>query len=206
MRARAGCLGCIGRMLGILLLGVAAGSVLVIAIDWVFAPWSFYLGGRFHVLPLWAGSARVHSAAGDYTLYLWLSPSRGGRTFNFPAFKGWAYLCTPRGERYPLRLYASMFEHPGTDTNGRELRIDLSTRRGFWSWNGDTRPRLTLKGRWQNPNLVMTDGGSLSVAFLPDGRLFDGPPRNQPRAREAVPVVIHEAPWTWSPGCEPPSR
>jgi hypothetical protein len=60
----------------------------------------------------------------------------------------------------------------------------------LWTGNWD-RPRLTLRGRWQNPDLVMNDGGTLSAAFLPDGRLYDGPPRNQPRAREPLPVVFH---------------
>ena len=208
MRSRAGCLGCIGRLLGILALGLVAGSALVIAIDWVFAPWAFYLGGRFHVLPVWSGTARIHAESGDYTLYLWMSPTRGGRTFNFPAFNGWAYLCTPRGERYPLRLSASMFEHPGTDTNGKEMRIGLYRRPWYWSWTGvwDRRPQLTLHGRWQNPDFVANDGGTLSVAFMPDGRLYEGPPRNQPRAHETVPVVIHEAGWVWSPQCGRPDR
>jgi len=195
-------------MAGFLILGVLAGSLFIIAIDWVFAPWSFYFGGRFHVLPVWSGTASVHSASGDYTLYLWMSPTRGGRTFNFPAFSGWAYLCTPRGERYSLRLTAYMPEHPGTDTNGRQMRVEMYRRPWYWSLSGvwDRRPRVTLNGRWQNPDLVTNDGGSLSVAFLPDGRLYDGPPRNQPRARETVPVVIHESSWVWSPACAAPGR
>ena len=207
-RSRFGCFGCIGRLLGILAFGLVVGSVLVIAIDWVFAPWAFYLGGHSHVVPVWSGSARTHTTSGDYTLYLWMSPTRGGRTFNFPAFRGWAYLCTPRGERYSLRLTASMVEHPGTNTNGKEMRITLYRRPWYWSLAGvwDRRPEVALRGRWQNPDLVMNDGGTLSVAFLPDGRLYDGPTRNQPRARETVPIVIHEAPWVWSPGCAPPGR
>jgi hypothetical protein len=206
MRLRGGCLGCVGRLIGILALGIAVGSGLVIAINWIFTPWAFYLGGQFHVFPLWAGRARAHTASGDYTLYLWMSPTKSGRLSNYPTFRGWAYLCTPHGERFSLRLNAYMFEHPGTDTNGMDMRVDMYRRRWFWSWSGDQRPRLTLRGKWQNPDLVTTDGGSLSVAFLPDGRLYDGPAGRQPRARETVPVVIHEVPWVYSPQCATPAR
>jgi len=207
-RRRAGCLGCLGRLVWTLALGVAAGSAFVVAIAWIFAPWSFYLGGRFHALPLWSGSARAHTSSGDYTLYLWMSPTRGGRTFNYPTFYGTGVLCTPRAERYSLQLRAYMFEHPGRDTNGKEMRIELYRRPWYWSWTGvwDHRPGLTLRGRWQNPDFVANDAGTLSIAFLPDGRLYDGPPARQPRARETVPVVIHEVPWAWSPPCETPAR
>lgn len=200
MRRRLGCVGCLGRLALILVLGLA----LVIGIDAVFAPWAFFLGGTFHILPVWQGTARLHAASGNYTLYLWMSPTRGGRTFNYPAFNGWASLCTPTGERYPLRLTASMFVHPGRDTNGQEMRIDMYRRPWYWNFAGtwDRRPRLTLRGRWQNADFVANDGGTLSVAFLPDGRLYDGPARSQPRARETLPVVVHEVPWTtWFGDC-----
>jgi hypothetical protein len=203
-RALGGCAGCIGRFIRIVVLALVAGVALIVAIDWLFAPWAFYLGGTFHVLPVWQGIAKVHSSSGDYTLYLWMSPTRGGRTFNLPVFNGWAALCTPTGERFPLRLRAYMFEHPGTDTNGKEMRIDLYRFPWYATWTGawDHRPQLTFRGRWQNADLVTTDSGSLSVAFLPDGRLYDGPERNQPRARETLPVVIHGVPWTaWFSDC-----
>lgn len=203
-RSRRGCLGCITRLLGMLAIGLVVGSMVVIAINWVFAPWAFYLGGEFRPLGVWQGTARVHASSGDYVLFLWMSPAPGGRTFNFPYFRGWATLCTPTGERFPLRLAASMFEHPGTDTNGKEMRITVYRRPWYWSFAGqwDRRPELTFRGRWQGADLVTTDGGTLSAAFLPDGRLYDGPARSQPRAQEAQQVVIHSAPWTtWFADC-----
>src|SRR5262252_3523587 len=109
-RVPGGCAGCLGRFVRIAVLGFVAGVALIVAIDWLFAPWAFYLGGTFHVLPVWQGTATIHASSGDYTLYLWMSPTRGGRTFNLPVFNGWAALCTPRGERFPLRLRANMFE------------------------------------------------------------------------------------------------
>jgi len=199
-RVRRGCLGCLGQLALLFVLGAAA----ITAIDFVFAPWSFYFGGNFHVVPVWQGAARLHASSGDFTLYLWMSPTPGGRTFNLPAFRGWGALCTPRGERYPLRVSAGMLEHPGTDTNGKEMRIELYRRPWYWAWTGtwDRRPRLTLRGRWRNPDLVMDDGGTLSIAFLPDGRLYDGPVKDQPRARETLQVVLREVPWTaWHSDC-----
>lgn len=184
-------------------MGIIAGSAILVAIDWVFAPWSFYMGGSFHALPVWHGEARMHASSGDYTVYLWIQPWNGGkRMSNSPLFTGTAWLCTPRGERYRLRLTASMSEHPGTDTNGKEMRIEMYQRRWFWSLTGNHRPELTFRGHWQNPDFVATDGGTLSRAFLPDGRLYDGGGSSQPRSRETVPVVFHEVPWTaWFSDC-----
>jgi hypothetical protein len=190
-------------MVVFLLLGTLVGSAFVVAIAWVFTPWAFYLGGQFHALPVWAGAARIHTSSGDYTVYLWMQPARGGRTFNLPTFRGWGSVCTPRGEQYPLRVWAGMPEHTGTDTNGKEMRITLNRRPWYWSFGAwDRRPEITLRGRWQNPDFVANDEGTFSKAFLPDGRLYDGPAKNQPRARETVPVVLHEAPWQlWSADC-----
>jgi hypothetical protein len=199
---RARPLGCLTGCLTRLVLGLIVGAVLLVAIDAVFAPWSFYLGGRFHPLPLWQGVGTMHSASGDYVLYVWMSPAPGGRTFNFPYFSGYGYLCTPRGERYALRLSASMNEHPGTNTNGKAFQIGLYQRRWNYSWTLEGRPRLAFRGRWQNPDLVMDDGGTLSRAFRPDGTVYLGPPRNQPAARETLSIVLHEAEWSgWLSDC-----
>jgi hypothetical protein len=196
-----GCLtGCLTRLVLILVVGVA----LIVAIDGLFAPWSFYLGGQMHLPPGWQGVGTMHTDTGDYVLYLWMMPQPNGRgsLYNFPYFRGWAYLCTPRGERFPLRLSASMHEHPGTDTNGMAIDISMYWRPWHYSFSNEDRPRLSLRGRWQNPDLVMDDRGSLSRAFLPDGSVYLGPARNQPAAREMLPIVLHEAAWSgWFSDC-----
>ena len=204
-RTRFGCVGCLGQLALLLILGVA----FVVAVDWIFAPWSFYLGGTFRPLPLWQGRATIHAPSGEYQLSVWMSPERGGRTYNFPYFSGTGYLCTPRGERYVLQLRASMFEHPGRDTNGKEMLIEVYRRPWNWSFGGtwDHRPRLTLRGRWQNPDLVMNDGGTLAASFLTDGRLDDSPRPRAASVRDQLPVVFHEVPWTtWSADCRPAAR
>jgi len=168
----------------------------------IFAPWSYYLGGRFHIVPGWQGAGTMHTASGDYVLQLFISPQPGGRTFNLPYFGGSATLCTPRGERYTMRVSAGMSEHPGTDTNGQHMGIDMYSRPWNYQLTNDGRPRLSFRGRWQNPNLVVDDGGTLSRAFLPDNTVYHGPPSRQPRARETVSLVLHEIPWTaWLADC-----
>lgn len=196
--ARRGSIGCLARLAVILFLSAVAFA----AVDAVFAPWAFYLGGKQHLLPFWHAIGRVRGPSGEYVLYFWLTPAPGGRTYNFPFFDGWGYLCTPRGERYSLRAMGDMFEHPGIDTNGKRMRITVYRRPWNYSWVGryDSRPNLVLDGQWDNPNLILDDGGSLSRAFLPDGSLSPGAQGNRSVRRETVRIVMQEVPWSawWS--------
>jgi len=195
--------GCLVRLLLQLVSFIAAGVVFVIALDAVFAPWSLRLGGGLH-LPGWQGIGTMHGDAGDYTLYIWLTPQPNGRgaLFHFPYFRGWGALCTPRGERFPMRLSAGMREHPGTDTNGMAMDLSMYSRPWNYVFTSDDRPRLSLHGRWQNPDLVMDDGGTLARAFLPDGSVYRGPARNQPRLGKPAPIVLHPVSWRrWFGDC-----
>jgi len=191
-------LGCLTGCLTRLVLGLVVGTILLAAIAAVFAPWSFFLGGRFHPLPVWQGIGTLHAKSGDYVLYVWMAPAPGGRTFNFPHVRGWGYLCAPRGERYALRLSANMNAHPGVDTNGYAMDIGMARRPWNYQWTLEGRPRVSLRGRWQNADLVMDDGGSVSRAFRPDGTVYLGPARDRPAPRETLPIVLHEAAWS---GC-----
>src|SRR5215470_1798603 len=65
-RRRHGCLGCLGQCIVVLLFGV----VLVLAITAVFAPWGFYMGGKFHIIPYRQGWGRLPAPSGDYVLYV----------------------------------------------------------------------------------------------------------------------------------------
>ena len=200
-RPRFGCLGCLTQITLVFLLA----GVVITAAQWILYPWAFQLGGRSHLLPYWYGIARVRAVSGEYVLSVWLSPTSPPRLGpRVPHVTGDGYLCTPRGERIPLRVYGSMPDASNTDTNGKRVRLEVYRRPWYWSLAGnwDRRPRLELQGRWENPDLVMNDGGGFAAAFLPDGRVYDGPPRNQPKAGVPLPVVFHEVPWTTvTPAC-----
>ena len=192
--------GCLGQLALLTILGIA----FVCAVDFVFAPWSYYLGGRIHIVPFWQGLGRVKTPAGDFTLYVWFTPTPGGAPFHLQSVSGEGYLCTPRGEQFRLRLLGSFPTTTGVDTNGKEMYLSLHRRPGYSLVSGtiDARPRLDLRGRWRDLELELDDGGSLSQAFLADGTLFSGRPRDQPPAREHVALVLHETAWSgWMSDC-----
>ena len=65
--------GCFVQLLGLLALGIVLG----LGIPALLMPWAFYMGGQFHIIPQWTGWGRMHSKlAGDYILYVQLSPAR----------------------------------------------------------------------------------------------------------------------------------
>jgi hypothetical protein len=199
-RGRLGCLGCLGKafvsLLGILIFGALA----VLAIDALFNPWSFYMGGRFHPIPLWRGWGKMHSASGrDYVLYVWFEPYHySGRRVAIssagPGVVGWGTLCTPRGESYNLHVSGGMERHMGSSTDGKHMSIYLNRRPWYFGFVGlwDERPQLEFHGVWHNPDLVLDDRGSLDRAFNADGTLHSGPgPARTPGERGAQ-LTLHE--------------
>jgi hypothetical protein len=179
--------GCVVQVLGVLALGV----VLLLASNAVFTPWSFYMGGHFHLFPQWSGWGSMHSnLAGDYILYVQLSPTSGGRgTYRaVPHIKGQGLLCTPRGERYRLRVGGDFGKASGTDLQGKSAYLYMNNYTVFTS---STAPSLEFRGKWNNPDLVLDDHGSINRAFDPDGVLA----RNthmRPYIQEIVPLTLHE--------------
>src|SRR5262245_41642022 len=96
-RARSGCLSNLLRLVLVLaLVGVA-----LLAATAVFAPWGFYLGGQFHILPYWQGFGTLHAASGKYVVYIRLEPKPSGSGMHLgTSVGGDAYLCSPRGEQF----------------------------------------------------------------------------------------------------------
>jgi hypothetical protein len=74
-KPRRGCLGCLGSLVWQLAVLLLLGGILAGAVIGVFAPWAFYLGGKFHILPYWRGWGKAHAKSGDYLLYVQIQPT-----------------------------------------------------------------------------------------------------------------------------------
>jgi hypothetical protein len=180
-------LGCLTQVVLALLLGAA----LVLAIDAVFAPWSYFMGGNFHLLPMWQGWGRIHAPAGDYVLFVHMEPRPGSR--GIAHVSGTGVLCTPRGETFNLTLGGDFERHMGMSTDGKRVYLYMHKKPpSFFRSLGDTRPELELHGTWHNPDIVLDEHGSLNREFLPDGSLYNGDLHRQPGAHGPMPVTIKE--------------
>jgi hypothetical protein len=158
----------------------------------VFAPWGFYLGGQFHILPYWQGYGTLQAGSGKYFVYVRFEPtSSGGRTLPASWVKGAAYLCSPRGETFPMHLGGSMRRGIGKDTDGEKISLYMY----YWpvafgNFTSDHRPSIELRGQWENPNLVMDDHGSIHRAFNSDGTVDRSHNSSKPYDGEVVPVTL----------------
>lgn len=176
-------MGCLTRVVVILIFG----CLLVLAIDAVFAPWSFYMGGSFHWIPMWQGWGRMHTSSGDYLLFVRMQPRRGSRGVAHVVGDG--VLCTPHGESLKLTMGADFERNMGTSTDGKHVYMWLHKRSGWFSISSDDRPSFELHGAWHNPEIVVDDHGTLGRNFRPDGTLNTG---YLPAVKETVPLVLHE--------------
>ena len=190
-KARTGCLGCLWQVGLVLFLGV----VLVTALTGLY-PWAFYLGGKFHIIPLWQGWGRAHAKSGDYLIWVQFEPTpQGSRMIPHSNLRGIGYLCTPRGEKLRLHLGGSMRPHLNLSTDGEKIGLYMD----YWpaltgQFIGDRRPYLEFNGNWRNPNLVMDDHGSIGRGFQPDGTVYRGHEGNRPYMQEVVPITFSASP------------
>jgi len=177
----------------LMIFGTLAAIVFGFALTAIFSPWGFFMGGRFHLYPQWQGWGRLHSStAGDFVLFVRIVPGSGAR-HGGPQVKGSGVLCTPRGEKYNLNVAGEFERHFGLDFQGRSVVLGMSNSSFIERQMGRyLAPKLQLFGKWDNPNLVMDDRGSLSHAFEPDGSLYTGNFKNRPNTRETVPVTLRE--------------
>lgn len=192
-RARSGCLGCLFQTGVILILA----AILLLAATGVFYPWAFYLGGKFHILPMWQGLGRAHTRNGDYLVWVRFQPTpRGSKMYLTSNLTGDAYLCTPRGENIRMHVGGSMAKHLNLSTNSEWVDLYMN----YAPWNRqfitDRRPRLEFRGKWQNPDLVMDDHGSIARAFQPDGTVYRGHDRGRPYDTDIVPITFAQAPYS----------
>jgi hypothetical protein len=180
----AGCLtGCFLKLIGALVLG----CLVVLALYVIVAPWAFFLGSQFHPLGFWQGWGTMHGPAGDYAVFVRIYPqTRANRTaYNLsgPSVTGSAIVCTPRGEKYRLRVSGGFAHRLGfrqTDTNGQEFDLTLNQPLNFLNTNSYTRLSVSFHGTWQDRDLVLSDRGTLSRAFNTDGTWTEGDRSKRP--------------------------
>lgn len=196
---RLGCFGCLWKVGLIFILA----GIFYLAMIGVFAPWAFYLGGKFHVIPYWQGWGKLHAKSGDYLMYVQIEPtSRGSRMYLETNLTGDVYVCTPRGENIRLKMGGGMRKHLNLSTDGEAIHLYMN----YWPWNADFstdhRPSLALRGHWQNPKLIMDDDGTIAKAFQPDGTVYHGNGRNRTYSPEVVPITFAEGSYSeYSTAC-----
>src|SRR5947209_15994060 len=154
--------GCLSGMVVLLLLALVGMAV----IETVIGPWILTVGGRQRLLPVWEGIGDVQGPGGTYRLYLWFAPSTSGqRILPEAAVQGYSVLCTPRGERFSLKLYGGAPGHlwlrmaEGHDFN---LRVFRRPRFAVSTSQMVAPPRSQFAGHWRGADLVMNDNGSFS--------------------------------------------
>lgn len=174
------------------MLVLVASVILLTAMTGLFYPWAFYLGGKFHIMPLWQGLGRMHSKGGDYLVWVQFEPTpRGSKMYLETNLTGRAFVCTPRGERLPMHLGGGMRKHLNLSTDGEAIHLYMDYwPLGFGGFVTDHRPSLQFRGHWQNPNLLMDDHGSVANAFEPDGTVYRGHSPNRPYSTAAVPITF----------------
>jgi hypothetical protein len=182
-------IGCLTRLLLVFLL---VGAVFMGGTA-LFAPWAFYMGGRFRLVPMWQGVGRLHSnsGGGDYAFYVWFWPDHG-KFRQLVYVQGRALVCTPRGERFNLTLGGTFAKPDSRDLNGRTASFYMFNRTAKHILSGaSARPELKLRGKWNNPDLVLDDDSSIQRNFDHDANLYpDG--KNRPYLGEVSPITLHE--------------
>src|SRR5215470_2758517 len=186
-RRRSGCLGCLPQILVILLLG----AVVMLLITAIFAPWGFFLGGSFRIIPYRQGWGILHAKSGKYVVYVGFQPRpSGSRIMPGPSVGGTGFLCSPRGEIFYMHLGGGMRRGIGTNTDGEKISLYMNHwPRFFGGFTNDHRPSIELRGQWKNPDIVMDDHGSISRAFNPDGTVDRGH-SNKPYPGDITPVTL----------------
>lgn len=193
-------IGCLPGLLILLLLG----PLFVAAVDLAYAPWIYSVGGRTRFLPVWAGVGVAQTPSGPYTIHVWFSPSpSGSRILPSASISGSAYVCTPSGKRYSLRVTGGANGRIWNNMNGHSFYLYASNRPFFGGLTGDRRPRLNFSGSWVGPNLEMDDEGTIAQAFLKDGTLSPDPGGAHIKEK-AVPITFTETSWWVRGSCGKP--
>jgi hypothetical protein len=193
----------IGCLPGLLILALL-GPLVVMTVDLIFAPWIYSVGGRTRLLPVWAGVGIAQTSSGPYAIRIWFSPTpSGSRILPSTSISGSAYVCTPTGKRYTLRVTGGASGQIWKNMDGHAFHLSAYHRPAFASLTGDRRPRLNFSGSWVGPDLKMNDEGSIAHAFLADGNLSSGANGSHPKD-SAVPITFAETSWWVQGSCSEP--
>ena len=188
-RKRTGCLGqfiLLAVFLAALAVGVAA----------ITHPWIFTVGGHFRLLPQWTGAGQIEGPGGTYRIFVSFYPSRGGsRILPSTSVRGGGFICTPSGRNYQVKLTGGAPLTVWSDMNNKPFTLSTYTRGAFSSQHGP--PELRLKGRWNGPNLILNDEGTLARAFAPDGSLIAHPGTPGPGKE----ITFAETDWWFGDPC-----
>lgn len=187
----------------ILLIGVGALYV-------VLFPWGFLLGGNFHPFPYWRGWGKMHSStAGDYFLYVEVWPSTRQLETIIPHtfVQGKAYLCSPKGEHFYLKLSGSMRPHIYLNTLGEPIGLSMYNWRAAMPIGQQERPNFSIQGRWGPGQIVGDDKKTLSQSFLPNGTLIPQGKYALPSQAEDIQLTLREGTYSeWEAACSQPRR
>lgn len=188
-RKRTGCLGALVKVAAILAFGLLVSSALFVFLT----PWAFFLGGTFHISPGWKGFGTLHAKSGDYAVYVQFWPvfRRNPNMRPMSQLGGMGYLCSPRGERFRMKLSGDMPPNLPMNTDGEAISLGIH----YWpiftgGFITDHRPSISLRGHWKNPNIEMDDNSSIYRAFEPDGSVRKKTDPNLPYKGEVVPVTL----------------
>lgn len=188
-KSRLGCLGCLPRLLLTLILGL----VLVGLITAVFAPWGYFLGGKFNLFAYWQGWGTLNTKTVKYEIFVRFYPRpSGSKIYPHPSVGGIGYLCSPGGQIFRMKLGGGMRRGIKTNTDGEKIDLYMDYWPAFFgSFATDHRPAIELRGQWRNPNILMDDHGSISRAFAPDGSVYQrGQAAHIPYPGDIVPVTL----------------
>jgi hypothetical protein len=199
LRSKRG-IGCLPTLFILALLA----PLFVATVDLIFAPWIYSVGGRTRLLPVWAGVGVAQTPSGPYTIHVWFSPTpSGSRILPSTSVRGSAYVCTPTGKRYNLRVTGGANGRVWKNMDGHAFSFSAYNQPAFASLTSDRRPQLFFSGQWVGPDLKMNDDGSIAPAFLKDGSLSSrpGPSRSK---ENAVPITFTETTWWLVGSCAKP--
>lgn len=185
-------------VLFLMLIGVGALYVISFA-------WGFFLGGSFHPIPYWTGWGRMHSnTAGDYFLYVevWPTTRRLETIVPHTFVQGKAYLCTPKGEHFYLKLSGSMRPHIYLNTLGEPIGLSMYNWRAASIIGRQERPDITVEGRWGQGQIVGDDKSTLSQSFLPNGTLIPQGKYALASQKEDIQLTLREGTYSeWESAC-----